>query len=239
VVDDGLTVDPSVDQSRSILNPLTLLLIASFAVLLGLLGYWLGQRQASGPGEGSADIGFARDMITHHAQAVDMATMLRDRTDDPEIRQLALDIMLTQQAQIGQMQGWLAAWNHPAASTDPAMAWMDMPVVGPMPGMAVPEELNRLRSMEGLDAEALFLQLMIPHHLGGVMMAEAALDRAEQPIVQALAQSIVDAQTSEIALMQAMLEKRGFPRVSEELDRLHNSGAHEGDGEFHETEAHP
>lgn len=185
-------------------------------LLAGGIGFWLGSRQSAGPETDSADAGFTRDMMTHHAQAVDMATIIRDRTEDPQIRQIALDIMLTQQAQIGQMQGWLTVWGYPIASTDPAMSWMGTPVMRPMPGMATPEQLNQLRNLNGNEADGLFLQLMIAHHRGGVTMAEAALKLAKQPAVRVLAQSIVNAQTSEIALMQELLQQKGFPPVPED-----------------------
>jgi len=195
--------------------------VALIAVSIAL-GYWLGARNTA-PGEGSADVGFARDMITHHAQAVGMATIIRDRTNDPEIRQLALDIMLTQQAQIGQMQGWLTVWGQPLASTDPAMAWMGMPTTGPMPGMATPDDLNTLRGLTSADAEGLFLQLMIAHHRGGVVMAQAALESARTPEARALAQSILNAQTSEIEAMQMLLQQKGFSAVPEEPGMSHGT----------------
>ncbi len=78
---------------------------------------------AAAPSE--ADIGFARDMAAHHAQAVDMAERIRSRTADPRLRSLATDIVLTQQAQIGRMQGWLELWGEPLTSTAPPMAWAD------------------------------------------------------------------------------------------------------------------
>ena len=86
----------------------------------------------------------------------------------------------------------------------------------PMPGMATPEQLNQLRNLNGNEADGLFLQLMIAHHRGGVTMAEAALKLAKQPAVRVLAQSIVNAQTSEIALMQELLQQKGFPPVPED-----------------------
>ena len=61
------------------------------------------------PGDDSAEAGFARDMMVHHAQAVQMAEIVRDKTQSDDIRLLASDIALTQQAQIGIMQGWLQA----------------------------------------------------------------------------------------------------------------------------------
>jgi uncharacterized protein (DUF305 family) len=206
-------------RNAQVFNLSTILFLSTLALLVALMGFWLG-RQSFAPGEDSPEVGFARDMLTHHAQAVDMATILRDRTDDPEMRQLALDIMLTQQGQIGQIQGWLAVWRYPVASTGPAMAWMGMPTSGPMPGMATPEQINQLRALTDLEADVLFLQLMILHHRYGVIMGQAALERVKRPEVHALAQSIVNAQTTEIAAMQDVLQRKGFPPVSDEIPAM-------------------
>ena len=61
----------------------------------------------------SAAAGFARDMQVHHAQAVQMAMVVRDRTTDADVRLLAYDIALSQQHQIGQMYAWLTLWDLP------------------------------------------------------------------------------------------------------------------------------
>ena len=203
---------------------LMLLSFTALLVIVAVLAFWQGTRRSSAPGENSPEAGFARDMMMHHAQAVDMATLIRDRTEDLEMRQIALDIMLTQQAQIGQMQGWLAVWQYPIASTDPAMMWMDMPATSGMPGMATQMQLNELRDLQGVEADGLFLQLMIAHHRGGVLMGEAALERAKSPEVRALAQSIVNAQTSEIAAMQDLLVRKGFPPVPDEPTGTNHEG---------------
>ena len=219
---------PPESPSPGAVRTFDVLMLSSFAALLvivAILAFWLGARRTFAPGENSAEVGFARDMMMHHAQAVDMATLLRDRTDDPEMRQLALDIMLTQQAQIGQMQGWLAVWQYPIASTDSAMMWMDMPANGGMPGMATQAQLNELRDLQGVEADGLFLQLMIAHHRGGVLMGEAALARVDRPEVRALAQSIVDAQTSEIVAMQTLLQQKGFAPVPDEDGMKHDDGS--------------
>lgn len=160
-------------------------------------------------------------MATHHAQAVNVAQLLYDRTDDAAMRLLALDIMLTQQAQIGQMQGWLTTWGHPLASAAPAMEWMAMPTTGLMPGIATADDINRLRDLEGIEADGLFLQLMIPHHRAGVEMGNALLIYTERPEVIALAQSIANSQTSEITLMQSLLQEKGYPPVPEEQQQHH------------------
>ncbi len=86
----------------------------------------------------SSEAGFARDMMVHHAQAVEMAEIVRDKTESDDIRTLATDIALTQQAQIGIMQDWLDVWGLPASGTELAMSWMGHSTEGPMPGMATP-----------------------------------------------------------------------------------------------------
>lgn len=75
-----------------------------------------------------------------------------------------------------------------------------------MPGMASPESITRLKSLEGREAEALFLRLMIEHHKGGVVMANGILDRTDRGSVRVLAQAIATAQRSEITLMEGLLE---------------------------------
>ena len=49
---------------------------------------------------------------------------------------------------------------------------------------------------------------MIAHHKGGVEMAESVLARSTNKVVVALANNIVQAQTSEITVMEDMLAKR-------------------------------
>jgi uncharacterized protein (DUF305 family) len=160
------------------------------------------------PGDDSPEAGFARDMSAHHAQAVQMAELLRPKTDDPEMQLLASDIALTQQAQIGQMNAWLDVWGLPAYSDADPMAWMGMAhdSVGDMPGMASRAAIAELARQQGETAEQTFLQLMIEHHRSGVTMAEAALQRSDEPVVRNLAERIVASQQSEIDTMEALLD---------------------------------
>lgn len=185
------------------------------AILLAGLALWLLLRSGT-PGDNSVEAGFARDMSMHHIQAVEMALIAQQRTDDPEIRILATDIILTQQGQIGQMRGWLDAWGLPPNSSEPPMAWMGHPVEGRMPGMASPAQIAQLRELPVPEMEELFLQLMTVHHVAGVDMAQAVLDRSDNSTIEFLAGRMVDSQQSEIDLMNDMLERRGSEPVQEE-----------------------
>jgi uncharacterized protein (DUF305 family) len=80
--------------------------------------------------------------------------------------------------------------------------------------MATNEELAQLRELEGSEAEILFLQLMIRHHLGAIPMAEAVLAQSTNPPVERLASSIIDAQLAEVEIMNDLLADRGAERLT-------------------------
>ena len=216
---------------------IAVLVVAGIAVVVvAVVAFSLGRLSTLAeprPGDRSAEAGFARDMQVHHLQGVELAMIVRDRTDDPDVRRLAYDIATTQSQQAGQMYGWLEEWDLSQAGSEPSMTWMTLPPLdgtgghdaghatdgaeiaasvhepgAPMPGLATPEQVAALEAATGVDSERRFLELMIAHHRGAVEMADAVLDRAESRVVLRLAQSIVDSQAAEIDLMEQMLAER-------------------------------
>lgn len=192
-------------------------LLAMLAMVVGaaVLVYGMIPRPPDGD---SAEAGFLRDMSDHHAQGVEMALILHDRTADAGLLTMTTDIAMTQQGQIGAMQGWLDVWDLSPTGDDSKMAWMDHPIEdGLMPGMATPEQMAQLETLPVEQAEVLFLQLMIRHHQGGVDMAEALLDRSDQQEVTTFARGVVASQGSEIDTMNGMLEARGQAPITDAL----------------------
>ena len=184
------------------------LLGGGLAVVLGI-----GGDDAAKPG--AVDVGFSRDMATHHLQGVEMANLVADHSTDPAVRGLAFDISATQTNQVGRMQGWLALWGYSPTGGD-QMAWMGDSMhmhmaggSGLMPGMATEDELANLRSLSGTAFDVEFLRLMIRHHQGGLAMAKYAEAHGETAVVRSLATSIADSQTTETKLMSGMLADRG------------------------------
>lgn len=184
------------------------------------------------PAEDSAAVGFSQDMIRHHQQAVEMATIELYGGSDPQVRSLAYDILTSQTNQVGQMQSWLARWDYPLDNPGEPMAWMqgssdghshggagtepsmsmDMGASGvPMPGMATTDDLNKLRTLQGTELDTYFLQLMLRHHQGGLEMMEYAVDpnHVSEDYVRKLAQQMINVQESESDTMTKMLETRG------------------------------
>jgi uncharacterized protein (DUF305 family) len=168
------------------------------------------------PAVDSVDAGFARDMATHHDQAVQMAQVVRDNSGDPAVRLLAFDIETGQLAQIGQMRGWLDAWGQTGQSDIPQMAWMghSTPPGRLMPGMATTSELGKLRRLRGKAMDVYFLQLMIRHHEGGLEMAQYGAAHASKTYVRTMASAIVVAQQNEVVTMEQMLRERGAEPIS-------------------------
>lgn len=200
-----------------------LIVIAVVAFSVGRLSTLGGVAAPSGT---SAEAGFARDMQVHHRQGTELAMIVRDLTDDPEVRLLAYDIATTQAQQAGQLYGWLRVWGLPQAASEPSMTWMTRPVSGgghdehssgdsghepgePMPGLATAEQIAELQAASGVEAERRFLELMIAHHLGAIEMADAVLARSSNDTVVPFAQSILESQDSEIAFMEELLAARG------------------------------
>ncbi|MFI0373833.1 DUF305 domain-containing protein [Actinomadura sp. 1N219] len=200
---------PDAGRGRRVTVVLAALVLLAGAALVALTA-----SRSDEPGRDDPEAGFARDMSAHHAQAVRMSFIVRDRTDDRDVRLLAYDIINTQSAQIGMMTAWLDEWGLP--KTDPAgpMRWMSGhgghrgAGAAAMPGMATREQLADLEKASGRAAEVRYLRLMAAHHRGGVAMAEAVLARTDHDRVRRLARTMVDGQRSEIALMNEMLRNR-------------------------------
>ena len=194
------------------------------AVVVGAAAYSLGRMSAPAgppPDNTSAEAGFARDMQVHHIQGVEMAMITRDGTEDEGVRLLAYDIATTQGHQAGQLYGWLTEWGLRQAGSQPPMTWMMSPdssgegrddaahAMGVlMPGMATSAQMAGLSAASGVEAERLFLSLMITHHEGALEMAEAVLDRSAHPSVRTFADAVLLSQASEIDLMTRMLAER-------------------------------
>jgi uncharacterized protein (DUF305 family) len=165
------------------------------------------------PGDDSPEAGFARDMSTHHAQAVEMSMIAAARATDPEVRQLGYDIALTQENQIGIMQTWLTHWKLNPTSDQAPMAWMPDGAAsvksGLMPGMASQDQMQQLRDAQGKQVDMLYLKLILTHHLGGIHMVDGLLAASHDDDVTALASNMKAGQQNELTVIQNLQKKVG------------------------------
>ncbi|MGY0233389.1 DUF305 domain-containing protein [Longispora urticae] len=188
-------------------------LVVLAAVLALATGFALAQFWPGKPGENSAEAGFARDMSSHHAQAVEIAMLAYDRAQSPDLKNLGYDVALTQEAQIGTMNAWLVEWDLLPTGDQRRMAWMPdgsgLLVNGLMPGMATPAELAELRAATGTAFDILACQLMLRHHLGGIHMVDGVLKATDNPEVTRLATAMKAGQQKEIVTLRDILTTLG------------------------------
>lgn len=154
------------------------------------------------PVAGSPEVTFTTMMISHHAQAVEMAERVRPRSPQRTLRSLALDIALSQREQLRTMHGWLTLWGQPEGPPP-------TPEHARMMGMATPAELASLQTLPVPEAERTFLRLMIRHHQGALEMVRPVLGPGIHPEVARLARQIAATQRGEIRTMEALLARLG------------------------------
>ena len=159
-----------------------------------------------------ADVRFMTGMISHHAQALQMAGLAPTHGVGPSVRTLTARTINAQRDEITAMQQWLRDRGQfvpevPAGGVDPTVGVPDYEML--MPGMLTSQQMRELDAARGPDFDRLFLTFMIQHHGGAVTMVHdlfatdgAALDE----VVFKIASDIQADQTTEIARMERMLE---------------------------------
>ena len=158
---------------------------------------------SSSPEFNDADVAFVTGMIPHHQQAVEMADMILAKGGvDERVTELARSIKAAQEPEIETMTAWLEEWGQPAAGMDGMNGMEGMDHGG---GMMSDDDMAALEAADGPEASRLFLEQMIQHHQGAIDMAVVEVDAGKNADALALAQTIADAQTAEIATMQGML----------------------------------
>jgi uncharacterized protein (DUF305 family) len=191
-------------------HPMNIVTMLVAGVLIaGMIGWLVGDARSQ-PQYGATDVGFLHDMRFHHEQAVYMSFVFQDLPDTNRgLDTIAESIVMGQSMDIGRMIQLLREFGEPEAADlqAPSMAWMGMAMpIDQMPGLASEDDLVALQSASGAEADALFVELMVAHHEGGVHMAEFAAENAENPEVRAMAQSMAASQTDEINELLAQID---------------------------------
>lgn len=142
------------------------------------------------------DVMFMNMMIVHHDQAIEMAELAPNRTENQDILELADNISRAQRAENEQMSEWLNELGYRRPGRDHRMA-----------GMATQEEMSRLENSSGSEFDTLFAKLMIEHHQGGIQMARTFSERGRNQELGEMQQEMIEVQTQEIQQMESFLEQ--------------------------------
>ncbi|GEN81378.1 DUF305 domain-containing protein [Actinotalea fermentans] len=147
----------------------------------------------------AADTEFAQMMIVHHEGAIEMAELAVATAASAEVRALGERIAAAQGPEIATMSGWLEAWGEdlPAEADMSGMGHEGMQ----MEGMDQEAAMAELSGLTGAEFDRRFLELMIEHHRGAIVMAEQERGEGENAEAVRLAGAIIDDQTAEITEM--------------------------------------
>lgn len=167
--------------------------LAVLALLVFVGGNFLHEDNSSAdsPKFNRADVMFMNMMIIHHDQAIEIAELAENRTDNENILELSENISEAQRAENEQMAEWLRELGYQRPRDGHRMA-----------GMASQEQMQQLRNSEGREFDQLFSELMITHHRGGIQMAESFSQRGSYPELIEMEEQMVEAQQKEIEMMR-------------------------------------
>jgi len=150
-----------------------------------------------------ADTLFATMMIPHHAQAVVMADLAVKQATDPKVKALAARIKGAQGPEIARMSGWLTGWGVPVPAGDGSDMSGMHGMGGDTGGMMSTQQMTDLGAAKGSAFDQMWVQMMIQHHEGAVVMAKTELANGANPEAKQLAQAIIDGQSAEITEMKS------------------------------------
>ena len=151
-------------------------------------------------------------MIPHHEDAITMAKLAQTKAQRSEVKQLAENIIESQDKEINQMKSWYESWfgkevptGNQVMSQHGMMRNNNSTHMGMMGNAS---DITRLQEAQDFDRS--FVEEMIPHHQMAVMMATMLKNSTSRPEMIELAQNIIDAQTKEINNMRDWYKTWGY-----------------------------
>jgi uncharacterized protein (DUF305 family) len=152
----------------------------------------------------AADVAFAQNMIPHHEQALEMIALIDKRSQSPDVPKIAERMQVSQRTEIGLLEDWLTARDEEVPSGQHHHGAHHEQL---MPGMLTDAEMEQLTDSRGRVFDRLFVQYMIRHHEGAMIMVEDLLasGNGQEPNLFQIAQQISSDQAIEIARMKQLL----------------------------------
>lgn len=149
-----------------------------------------------------------RGMIMHHEQAVVMTALIETRTDNRDICLIGERISKSQTDEINFMTRWLDMRGEPIESPIHGTHSNSNKML--MPGMLTPIQIGALIRAKGADFDRLFLQGMIQHHKGAIVMVKDLFDSpgtGQDAELFNFASDVDTGQRAEIKSMETLLNR--------------------------------
>lgn len=165
-----------------------------------------------------AEVAFAQGMIPDQGQVIAVARLAPDRAGSTQVRALAARIVAEQDSLIQQLTALLRAWGAALpATTDPLTGDQRER----MPGMLSDAQMHQLTASSGPVFDRMFLQLMIIHHRGAIIMSQTELAQGTDPATDQLAQHLVLTEQAQIQQMRTLLRQLPTRARSHDLEETH------------------
>jgi uncharacterized protein (DUF305 family) len=154
-------------------------------------------QETTSPSTVPFDRAFIDAVVPHHQSAIEMAEAAKEAgLSQPELIEIADDIIVTQQAEIDRMLDWREQW-YGSREIDPAGA----KALGLSEAeMGMQHTADDIRA--SVDVDQAFAEMMMAHHEGAITMADLALERAQHDEIKSLAEDIIDAQSRENEILE-------------------------------------
>lgn len=155
------------------------------------------------------DIEFMQGMIMHHEQAVVMTGLIESRTENRGIRLIGERISKSQTDEINFMTRWLEMRGEPIESPEHVTHGSRSKML--MPGMLTPIQIGALMRARGAEFDRLFLEGMIQHHRGALVMVKELFDApgaGQDANLFNFATDVESGQRAEIKAMETLLERK-------------------------------
>ena len=137
-----------------------------------------------------ADTAFMQAMLLHRKQALQMTSLVQGRTARPELLRLARRIQLTQNSEVAQTAALLRDRRTPVSSNQVGHASGGEGGRG-YAGMMARTQMRTLAATTGERFDFLFVDMMLEHHNGAVVMASEVLADGRDPQVGQVASSVI------------------------------------------------
>lgn len=150
------------------------------------------------------DLRFIDEMMAHHAAAIAMSSLALQQARNSDVLRMALRIAESQAGEIQLLRHWRESWYPGAEATYlPSQATADDRSLEPDGASAIAELCSA-----GDDFDRLFFEIMVLHHEAAIALAEDATAHAKHAEIIAYAESLIEAQRKEIAMMTHWLDER-------------------------------
>lgn len=149
-----------------------------------------------------ADLQFIDTMIAHHDMALPLAEEVSKRGSAAEIKELAGNVLIDHRRDIARLRRWRELWYRGV----PSMVVSHLPA-----GSQENATVDHLRTLDGAQLDAMFVDMLIEHHSELTTLARETLRTSQRSEIREYAQQMINRTESEIAQLNTWKTSMKMP----------------------------